>query len=211
MNDLSARALVTLEEARSYCWRDENDGSRDAILVDAVNYASAAIWLHCEREFRPTQAATRTFALLERHVDGERVGWIDLSPYELRSATSVVLYSDTSSPQTLTASQYRLQPYGGTDDGTYLDIVTIGPLRSPVQPGFGWQAQVTGNWGMASVPEVVKLAALEWVKNLTANPGSFASSSQAGYIVTPDTDTIFHGGGMPASVRYRLQPYRRRP
>jgi hypothetical protein len=54
MSDLSVRALITLEEARRYVFRDENDGSRDDLLIDAINDVSAAIFDHCEREFMPT-------------------------------------------------------------------------------------------------------------------------------------------------------------
>lgn len=211
MNDLSSRALVSLEEARSYCWRDENDGSRDGLLVDAVNLCSSAIWTYCEREFRPAGTATRAFTLRRMILDGAVVGWIDLAPYDLVAATSVELYSDTADPQSLSSDEYRLRPVGGAPGGTYLGIVTIPPSVAPVQPGFGWQASVTGSWGMPEVPEDVKLACLEWVKNLTANPGTFASSSQAGYTVVPEAEAIFAGRGMPVSVRHRLQPYRRRP
>lgn len=212
MNELDSRALVSLEEARSYCWRDENDGTRDAVLIDAVNLVSAAIWDHCERELRPSGTGiTRTFQLTRVVCDGAVYGWIDLAPYDLYSLTQVAIHTDSGSPRVLTADEYRLEPAGRALGGTYLSIRTIAPEQPEAQPGFGWQAEVTGSWGMSSVPRAVKMAALEWAKNLTANPGSFAAASQAGYAVAPDTDLVFFGGGMPASVRYRLQPYRRRP
>jgi len=88
VNDLSARALLTLQEARRFVYRDENDGSRDDILTDAVNDVSDSIWDHCEREFKDTTASpgpdARIFAM-------NAAGWIDLAPYDLRAVTSVKL------------------------------------------------------------------------------------------------------------------------
>jgi hypothetical protein len=54
MSDLWSQALVSVEEARRYVLRDENDGSRDDLLIDAINDVSASIFDHCEREFLPT-------------------------------------------------------------------------------------------------------------------------------------------------------------
>ncbi len=51
---LNARALISIEEARRYVWRSEDDNSRDEILIDAINDISDSIWDHCEREFKST-------------------------------------------------------------------------------------------------------------------------------------------------------------
>lgn len=210
MNDLdTTKSLVTLEEARTHCWRDENDGGRDGILVDAINYVSKAIWTRCEREFKQTDAgATRTFPLRPRIVNGSRTGWIDLCPYDLRSATQVRIYTDTSSPQTLTVDEYRLRPVGGALGGTFYEILTIEPTAAEEQPGFGWEATVQGDWGMAATPNDVKLAALEWIKNIAENPGGYASADAGGFPIIPAIDISPAGrAGMPPSVRYRLRDY----
>lgn len=60
MSDLVDQALVTLEEARRYVFRNENDGSRDDLLVDSINVASPAIWDYCEREFKRTTVSDRS-------------------------------------------------------------------------------------------------------------------------------------------------------
>lgn len=57
---LSARALITIPEARRYVWRNEDDSSRDGILVDAINDVSEAIWDHLDRELMPTTEPTRS-------------------------------------------------------------------------------------------------------------------------------------------------------
>ena len=53
-------ALITLEEARLYCFRNAGDSGRDELLIDAVNDVSAAIAEHCEREFVATPARSGT-------------------------------------------------------------------------------------------------------------------------------------------------------
>lgn len=44
-------ALITLEEARLYCFRNAADSSRDELLIDAINDVSASIRDYCDREF----------------------------------------------------------------------------------------------------------------------------------------------------------------
>lgn len=55
-------ALVTLEEARLYCFRNAGDHSRDEILIEAINDVSASIRDYCEREFLKTTGDTVTTA-----------------------------------------------------------------------------------------------------------------------------------------------------
>lgn len=58
--EVSDRALVTLPQLRRYVLRDEDDTSRDGLLVDAVNDVSVAIEEHCEREFSPSTDPDRS-------------------------------------------------------------------------------------------------------------------------------------------------------
>lgn len=44
-------ALITLEEARLYCYRNAGDSSRDELLIEAINDVSASIRDYCDREF----------------------------------------------------------------------------------------------------------------------------------------------------------------
>lgn len=203
--DLLATALVTLEEARRYIWRDEDDGTRDEILIEAVNDVSEAITTHCEREFKPTAAATRTFAVNAN-------GFVNLAPYDLRTVTTFTLYTDQdiAVQRVLTTSEYRLGPVGSSKAGTYLWAKTIAPTVSEVEPGFGWQATILGDWGMTSVPYAVRLACKQWVENIVKNPGAFASSEMAGYLVVPEVDPAgARPAGMPPAVRRRLEPWKR--
>lgn len=265
--ELSGRALLELPEARRYVYRDENDSSRDEILVDAINDVSEAIWDECEREFRPTTSPDRlgvdgvgvgtttftaasgsftagdegdaiyvngalyeiasvtngTTVVLDRVLAAgtdlawdfgeERVfsvgprGLIDLTPYDLRELMGITLYSDldTSSQVALGTDDYRLFPRGRSQDGTYLRLRSIAPSLDEVAPGFGWEATIRGQWGMAEVPPVIKVAAKLWVKNIVENPGSYQVASMSGYVVTPELETTtVTRAGMPPAVRHRL-------
>lgn len=55
---LSSTALISIEEARRYVWRDEDDSSRDEILIDNINDISASVIDELEREFLSTEART---------------------------------------------------------------------------------------------------------------------------------------------------------
>lgn len=209
--ELSSRALVSIKQARSYAFRNQDDSSRDPILIEAVNFVSSSIWDHCEREFTEASGTpTRSFLLRRRVVNGASVGWIDLAPYDLRSATTVKLFTDqaVASQQTLATDEYRLRPVGGAKGGTYLEILTVEPTAGEAQLGFEWEAQVTGAWGMGEVPETVQLACLQWVKNIVENPGSYASAAAQGFVIAPELDLgVVARAGMPVAVRHRLQPF----
>lgn len=206
VNELDeTRALVGLEEARLFVLRRSADRTRDELLIDAINDVSGAIWDYCQREFKPTAInAARIF-----NYDGQ--GKLDLAPYDLRALTSVKLYTDLASAQqvTLTGSQYRLEPRGGSRAGTYLAVALPYPSYVETTYGFGWQVTVTGDWGMAETPYAVKLACKQWVDNLVKNPGSWASSEYNGYSVQPEFDEPGRRAGMPPAVRHRLEPWRR--
>lgn len=267
---LSERALVSLTEARRHVYRNEDDASRDELLVDAINLVSGSIWDHCRREFKRTStrkgtdgvanstttfvSATAAFTTddvgkpidipargvytivsrtnattvvlsgspatgtgLSWYLSEARIfavagdGWLDLSPYDLRQLVSIVRDTDreVSLQQTLTTAQYRLGPAGAS---TYMSARLPAATLLELEPGFGWQATITGLWGMATVPDAVKLACLQWVDNIVKNPGAWASNAMSGYSVTPDTDFASSSpAGMPAAVRHRLAYWRREP
>lgn len=210
MNDLTDRALVTLEEARRYVFRSEQGDGRDNLLIDAVNMVSDAILDHIGREVTPTDDVARTFEL-------DQSGFVDLRPFELRSvnANGILIHPDRTVAEQLTPTtdEYRLFPIGGSEEGTYLWLQLEKPVLSQLSYGFGWQVQITGDWGLAELPRSLKLAALQWVKNVVENPGAYASHTMSGYTVVPEPDLVPVGGGgaagMPAAVRHRLRPFRR--
>jgi hypothetical protein len=276
MTELNDTALITVKEARLYCFRNEDDTSRDPLLIDSVNDVSDSIWEYLEREPKPTTgtttstndpgaagvsltvssfagfptangfkvkvdteimlvtagAGTLTWTVTRAqdgttgaaHTIGSAVteieartfryngaGFLDLGPYDLNEVESVELYTDldTALQVTLTAAQYRLEPRGRAPGGTYLGLVLPYPAIAEPDYGFGWQATVTGTWGMPVTPGPIKLACKQWVDNLVKNPGSFASHQMSGYQVIPEQDQFAGRAGMPPAVRHRLDRFKR--
>lgn len=137
-------------------------------------------------------------------------GYVDMRPFDLRELQSLTLYADRADLEddVLTADEYQrvIQP----NSGTSYDLKVIAPVYAPLHEGFDTPISVRGWWGMASVPHDVRLAAKQWAKNLTENPGQYGSHAMSGYTVIPETDTIaIAPAGMPAAVRYRLEDFRR--
>ena len=273
MNDLDARALVGIQEARRYCWRNENDASRDDLLVDAINYVSTTMADEAHREFvdttvpdrdgidgvangtttftsagavwvagdvgrllrirnrgyyrivsrtsatdvvldgAPSAGADLQWALAEtRTFPVGRRGLVNLDPYDLLELESMTLYSDQdSSAQELAVDERKLLPVGRSQPGgTYLMLRTLWPSIPEPQIGFGWEAEVSGFWGMAAVPETIKLAALQWIENIVKNPGQAATLVAGNYTFTPEVDTTtIPRTGMPPAVRHRLRRWER--
>lgn len=58
VGELNDGALLTLEEARLYCWRNAGDSGRDELLIEAINDVSDSIVDHCEREFVASTGVT---------------------------------------------------------------------------------------------------------------------------------------------------------
>lgn len=207
---LNANALVTIPEARRFVYRDEDDGSRDGILVDAINMASDAV-LSGNLITGETGVA--------RRFEVDRSGFVDLRPFELRSVTSIKTNPDrdVSLQQTLTTDQYRLFPIGGSNEATYLWAKLFAPDWSswpwdwdldagwpwPLGPDFGWQVEITGDWGLAEVPGALKLGVLQWIKNIVENPGDYGSYTMNGYTIIPAQGLAVPGDspGMPSSLR----------
>jgi len=136
-------------------------------------------------------------------------GYVDFRPYDLNELSSATMYADRADldDTVLAVGSYQLERRPG---GTYYDMRVPAPDFAPAYEGFGTMISVRGWWGMTTIPGAVQLACKQWVKNIAENPGSYASSSMAGYDVAPDTDTfVVNPAGMPAAVRYRLDRWAR--
>src|SRR4051812_29508852 len=223
---LSAHALVTLEEAREYVLESVNDNSQDHKLVRRINAFSEAVWQYTRREWTTSTAATRLFQY-------RGYGMLNLAPYDLRTATAVVAFTDlpTSYQITLTAGtgsvypMYELKPAGGTNEGTYrwLDPrfgLQPFPYISDLYDGWPplnltlwnreFQVSITGDWGIPTVPWDVKEAVLMSIDSATKNPTGAATSTFGALTVTPDLDTGFEGTtwrALPGDARALLTPY----
>jgi len=146
--------LTTVDAVKEMIQLPSDNVDLDAILPGMISQASKAIMHYCKREFAPvTASATRRF-----RVDGYRV---DLSPYDLQSATAVTLHPETSTPVVLTSSQYMLKPIN-PERGVYTSIQFSGFLviisQTLIQFDFAL-LDITGTWGFASIPDDVVRAA----------------------------------------------------
>jgi hypothetical protein len=191
---------------------------RDALIDDAITDASLRIMEYCKREFSPQSAAgtARTFPIDWRSAwsGGGPLGtFVDLSPYDLQTATSVILHPETGgSALTLTAgTDYALEPipsfygvYYGLRVSSYL------PITSAFATQFGYaQIQITGTWGFPTIPAPVKRACIVTVASwVDRRAGSYAPADNIdGRMTLPDTSG---GLDIPNSAKRLLEPLARR-
>lgn len=158
------------------------------------------------REFMPQVTATRTFDI--RHT------LIPLRAFDLRTATTVLLHPEATSPTTLAASVgYILDHY---DDltGTYAAIRIPDSLgfSSGRMTGFGRaQVSVTGNWGCwadaTHVPDDVNSAAIDTVLAWMNKPASEMASLVESFDGRgPSPASTWD---IPAAAHRKMQPYNR--
>ncbi len=217
--------LTTLYAAREYVLSDPDDNSQDSKLVRLIKSYSYAVTRYTRREWLPvTSAATRKF-----QYDGS--GYLTLEPYDLRSVTSIVLYSDqpTATQRTLVAGsssvqgEYKLLPPNLTLENTYEGIALPQILNTVPYTGrtaYGplpcyFEVSVTGDWGVGSVPDDVELAVLIAIDDAYKNPTGFSSGDVGGLTFTEVAEplgTTFVGArNLPLESRGLLTPYGRGP
>jgi len=157
---------------------------RDTLLDAAITAASNALNRRCKREITPrSTAVTRTFSFEPAVSDEARIT-VDLAPYDLRTATTVTLNPEDSSPTVLTSGvDYSLWPVGGRHTtGTYTGVRLsryVSGLWSTFANDFGEaKLSVLGDWGVwdtANVPEDVKRACIvtvgSWIDKAIADYG----------------------------------------
>lgn len=148
--------LCSLSDVRTFLQKQSTDVGQDQIIQSLISRVSLAIMRYTEREFAPaTTSEARKFEW------NPETAYLDLSPYDLRTVTTLKLDTDQASPYTLTTAEYRLWPKPSRD-GTYRAL-RLRP-NSIVSPTWQFpdvrEVEVNGAWGFASVPEDVKHAAI---------------------------------------------------
>lgn len=193
--------LTNLAAVRRYLQSVGND--QDQVIGDLITAASGVIQEWTGREFTPSGPSTRRFPVTGRIVD--------LEPFDLRSASAVTLDPESTSPRVLTVDvDYALEPVSKALGGTYVQV----RLSSFVPFGLSQAAQafgrayldVTGLWGMSDVPAAVAQACVDTVCAwMRSDVQSFSTS------FNPDEPGVVYSSGanLPASVRYKIHPYRR--
>ena len=196
--DSDSAALCTIADVREFMQKPATDEAQDPLIESLILRASAAIMNWTQREFAPATAGlARTFTY-------RGGGVLDLAPYELRSATSVVLDYGGASPLTLTAdTDYTLDD--PAVDGVYSQVwlpnhdVTDTPGKRTVR-----RVQITGNWGWSTVPADVEhwciVTVVTWLRRDVA---AFSTTFRL------DEERVERPEALPSAVRAGLRHYRR--
>lgn len=202
---MAAQDLCTLADVKQAL--ETTESSRDALINTLITQASDAIIDETSREFAPaTASATRRF-----RVDTLNVS---LEPYDLRTATTVTLHPESSSPQVLAAAtDYQLLPIGALS-GTFMSLELSAYLASlyssETVSRFGYALlDIAGAWGFTAVPENVKRAAVLTVSSwLRRDVMSFALSAdvEIGRSLAPSLPSGF---AIPADALKLLEPFYR--
>lgn len=170
-------------------------GSRDEMIAAAITDASALLATTYEREWiAPTPAVlTRRFAVVD--------GVIDLAPHDARAISAVVLDPDGAAT-TIDPTDVQAHPLPRVHG-----VITHLVLADP-PPADAAAADVSGTWGFAAVPPLVRRACIETVRAMTrADPGRYGAGmsddARSGDAAAPGTYAI------PPVVRQWLDDFRR--
>jgi hypothetical protein len=211
----SGSDLCTVADVKQAMEPTLTTSARDGQIQTAITAASAEIPGWCEREFMPQSSGlTRTVPI--GLAAGEHSGTIvDLTPYDLRAATALVLHPESGAPVTLTSSDYVLEPLGkprGSYDQVRLSNYLY--IQSDFSLRFGYaQLDVTGNWGIfdtASVSEDLRNACITTVRSwLRQNPAGYAFGGDVATEpgVQPDLPQTF---SLPGGVLREISSWQRR-
>lgn len=193
---LPAGNLCTLGDVREYLQKPTSDTQQDQVLRSLISRASRLIQQYASREFVPTTSAARTFPVPHLIVP--------LSPYDLRSATTVT-YNNGGGDYPLTAgTDYMLGPVNAVD-GVYQYVHLSGMSLAAVPPPSGLPGvlTVTGAWGFATVPEDVRQACITTV-------GIWARRDVQAFTQTFNLDEarLERPESLPSQVKGLLEQYR---
>jgi hypothetical protein len=194
---VAAYDLCTVAQVKEFL--QKSDTGQDDLLQAVLTRASKAILNYTGREFSPTTAsAARAFSY-------EGGGAMSLAPYDLRSVTSIVIDSDTTSPVTLETTDYVLQPKPAKDGVYGWLLLPNHDIEKPYAIFAQREVTVTGAWGFAAIPEDVRHWAIQttvaWFrKDIAAFSSAYAQDEQAAE--RPEA--------LPRSVVMGLSHYRRR-
>jgi hypothetical protein len=206
-HSLASGALCSLADVRMLLELPANERTRDELILDSIDEVSDQIVGDFEREFAPqTNATTRRFRVTRLTVD--------LTPYDLRAATSLSLHPETTSPTALSSANgdYRLNPEQPTE-GVYTTITISSKIAATVYNSdtlrwYGYALlDVAGDWGFPSVPKIVRRAASDtvasWLRRDIPALGLDVSELTS---LPPEVAATLD---VPLAVRRRLNRFRR--
>lgn len=191
--------LTDLDAVRQSRFTQDSDTGEDAEVRTLITSASRAIARYCGREFSPaTDGEAREF-----EYDGR--GPVLVTPYDLRAVTQVRIDTDTTVPQTLLDTEWRLWP-NPARDGVYSGVrITRCTWRRRTV------VEITGDWGFSSVPTDVEHACIitvaTWVgQDKMAFSPLLAAAAEEDMGSRPPAVLL---GAIPPGARKLLEPYRR--
>jgi hypothetical protein len=152
--------IVELAEVRQSMETKDADTDLDDQILRLIPVAHAKVADFAQREFVPTTAATRKFPVSGRLVN--------LAPFDLRTVTTLTLDPDGSPVVLVAHTDYELLPINTGRYGVYTEIRLSNWISTATvkQQNFGRaDVSVLGNWGFATVPAVVKEAAIIAVRS----------------------------------------------
>lgn len=193
------RDLCTLAQVRAARGTTASDTTQDTLVQDFITDASVLIMSDYGQEFAPANTtATRKFLL---H-GGEDL--VNLWPYSLQSATTVVLDSDLATTITLATTDYKLRPTPPRD-GIYdtLDLLGYSGISSAANPPDR-EVSITGTWGYPTVPLEAKRACITTVVHwLNVNTATFPHADDSPDSMAPPKR------GIPNEAREMLARFKR--
>lgn len=239
-SNLIAEALVTVADMRFFLDRVGQTVDMDETrwLEDLINEDSLACARFVDRQFTPERTApggpppTRWALKSDAVATGvsktfryDGSGYLNLSPFEVRNVTAVVMGSDLPTAQQVTLAvgdanteaEFRLEPAAKTVLGTYLWIAL--PIAAYTRipwtstPGLtqgGRQVKVTGDWGAPPglIPADVQRACKIAVGQDFRNPEGYASRTGPGETIDEAVPPEGPGALPPDSLKL-LSAYRR--
>lgn len=161
--------LCTVAQAKTDL--ELTDTRYDALIGSLVSTASLAINRRCQREFAgQTNSVARDVRATGR--------WVDLAPWDLRSATSIVL-DPAGDNTTLTTSDYQLVAApNAAGTSIAVELSRYVALPNALDKFGAYIVRVTGNWGAwttATVPDDVRRACIvtvgAWMDRAVAEYG----------------------------------------
>ena len=189
-------AYVTYVDVRKYLNISGSDD--DALLIELIAGAQAAIDRYTKRTFSSTANATRRFTV-GRDTDGRKL-YLD---GDLASINAVVTDADSTAPTTVTTSEYfthprNVAPYHALELRSNADV----SWTYTSEPEMG--ITVSGKWAFSTAPPediqraTVRLAAY-YYRQRGAQVFDVTASPTTGQITIPQ--------GMPKDVEKLLKPF----
>lgn len=211
---MAAGDLCSLAEVRAELELPQSDTTRDSLIEAQIVSLSRAISVYCSREFATlaSGSTTRRFELPNGST------FVDLDPYDLRSASPVTVKlnpEETGGGTTLTVTRdYQLTPTQPRDTfmGIRINPEVSGLHNSDTCRNFGYTlVDVTSTqWGFSAVPADVKRSCIVAVAaNLDRRLDAFGVTQD---LVDPDAGIQplrAASFAIPTASLAMLAPYRR--